>query len=549
MICLSTTATDPAGALEQLRGNIEEIELLELRADFFAAGLAERPAGGGRAPPAEKQARSAAETLQRFAEDARRVWAERHPDRGPLAVILTIRRERDGGRYRGEEALRLRILERAVRQGGYAYLDLEEDLLGSEHGRAVTAAAERAGVRIIRSFHAPNGVPPDLARGAGNTAARPGEIPKIAVSANGSADLLEILEAGERLRQPRIVIAMGPYGVAARILSPLLGSYLCYCSAAGGEIAAPGHLTPAELNRLYRYRRLGERTAVYAVIGDPVMHSRSPEFHNEVFRAQGLNAVYLPLQIDDLRLFTDLSRRLRLQGVSVTIPHKSAIRKVLSGAEPAVEAIAACNTALRRPDGSWYGYNSDLAGFLAPLAGEFGRADDGGPALEGVRCTVIGAGGAARAAVYGLLARGAEVLILNRTPERAEALAAGLAGAAGAPRPRTARLERAALGEIAEYNRLLVQTTSIGMEPDEHSDPLEFYEFTGEEVAYDIVYTPPETLWLRRARRAGCRVIGGRAMFEAQAASQSALFLAQLRGEQLPARAPDGGNPLGARPG
>jgi len=529
VICLSTTANSVDGALEQLRRHAGEIDMLELRADFFAAVQDGRGADDS----------TATGTFHRFADEARRLWAAQRPEHGRLEIILTIRREHDGGRYRGDERKRMRILERAVSTGHYDYLDLEEDLLETEDELAVVGAAADAGVTVIRSFHAPKGAPADLCERARRTASRAHEVPKLAVYARGSAELLSVLKVGRELgRRKRIVIAMGPYGVAVRVLARVLGSFLSYCSAADSEHAAPGHLSPTELYRMYRYHELSEHTAVYAVIGDPVMHSRSPQFHNAVFGDRRLSAVYLPLQIDDLSVFPEISRHLGLQGVSVTIPHKGAIRKVLSDCEPAVDAVAACNTALRRRDGSWYGYNTDLEAFLAPLTPVFGREADGGPRLAGVRCTVIGAGGAARAVVYGLLARGAQILILNRSPERAEALAAELAASLGVPAPRTAALQPSARELPAAYRELLVQTTSVGMEPHSEGDPLSFYEFTGAEVAYDIVYTPPETVWLQRARRAGCRVIGGRAMFEAQARAQSRLFLAQLAGEELPARTP-----------
>ncbi len=511
--------------------------MVELRADFFHT-VAERAA----------EMQDALEQIGRFAADAARIAVQTGPGARAVARILTIRRECDGGRYRGDEQVRLRLLERSLAQGGFDYVDLEEDLLDTEDERRVVAAANAGGVTVIRSFHAPEGIPTgvpanvpaeEFAARARRTAARPSEIPKLAVYARGAADVLRILEIGAALgRERRIVIAMGPYGAPVRILAPLLGSWLSYCSDPAGAPAAPGQLGPPDLYQLYRYHELSRRTAVYAVIGNPVMHSRSPAFHNAKFRAAGADAVYVPLQLDEFARFEALSDRLGLQGVSVTLPHKAAMRVYVGASEPAVEAIGACNTALRTANRGWYGYNTDLQGFLAPLAAVFGREPDGGPRLREVRCTVIGAGGAARAVLYGLLARGADLLILNRTVARAEALAAELADRLGTPRPRAAALAASSAPLVAQYRQLLVQTTSIGMEPEEEGDPLPFYQFDGTEVAYDIVYTPPETTWLRRARRAGCAVIGGGAMFDAQAEAQSMLFLGQLRGEALPVETP-----------
>ncbi len=545
MICLSSTAGSPDGALRQLRRDAAHLDLFELRADFFAELQSEGSnqhrgeAGDGEVGADLAGAVNWGRRLSELAAEARSDWRALRPEAAALGIILTIRRAADGGRYQGDEGFRLLVLEKALRSGGFDYLDLEEDLLGRDAERSVVAAASSAGATIIRSYHAPDGISAELPHRAARAATRENEIPKLAVHADGSAAFLRIIEAGEALqRVRRIVIAMGPYGVAGRILAPRLGSFLTYCSSDDGRQAAPGHLTPEVLAGMYRYHELTERTAVFAVIGDPVLHSRSPEFHNPVFRSQKLDAVYLPLQLDDLSALPALADRLGLQGVSITIPHKSGVRRLLSNAEPAVEAIAACNTAIRGPEDAWYGYNTDLHGFLAPLAEFFGGAEGAqhapaaqetrGPDLTGVRCTVIGAGGAARAVVYGLLLYGADVLILNRTVARAEALAAELGEQLETVPPRCAALEPAADALVREYRDLLVQTTSIGMEPEVEADPLPFYEFCGSEVAYDIVYTPPETTWLRRARRAGCRVIGGNAMFEGQARAQSALFLTRI---------------------
>jgi shikimate 5-dehydrogenase len=190
--------------------------------------------------------------------------------------------------------------------------------------------------------------------------------------------------------------------------------------------------------------------------------------------------------------------------------------------------------------------NTDIVGFLAPL--EAATAGEGFPA----RAVVVGAGGVARAAVYALVERGLSVLLLNRTLARAQELADTINRAFGpasgsdaptgsrtgsestpqegsSPEPAEGPVIAAALGpDSAElmqaYAGLIVQTTRVGMTPDEDADPVSFYEFTGTETVYDLVYTPERTRLLGRAAAAGCRTVSGKDMFIRQAEEQARLF-------------------------
>jgi 3-dehydroquinate dehydratase/shikimate dehydrogenase len=237
---------------------------------------------------------------------------------------------------------------------------------------------------------------------------------------------------------------------------------------------------------------------VYGVIGNPVAHSRSPHIHNAGLAALGLDAVYLPFLVDDVREFLRVADLLGVSGVSVTVPHKLAVIPHLARQDPSVARIGACNT-LVRAEGGWHGTNTDWPGFLAPLDRRFGSG--GG---SRIRATVIGAGGTSRAVVYGLRETGAEVLILNRT----------LAGASGIAQEFGCR----AGGD------LVVQTTSCGMEPAVDCDPLPEYRFRGTELVYELVYRPAVTPFLGRAMAAGCRWIGGMEMLLEQAYEQFRLF-------------------------
>ena len=456
-----------ARAADLARANAARIDLVELRADFL---------DGGELPH-----------LRRF------------PALTKLPAILTIRRAAEGGRFCGDEPARRRLIAAAA--AGYRYVDLESDVDRS-FDRAVPAA-----VRVIRSLHDANGVPGPLGRIVRELPRSPAEIAKAAVTPRNGGEMVDVIEAARSLGAAggeRIVLGMGRFGVPTRILAAHLGNYLTFCSL-GARSAAPGHLDPDAMVDLYRFRSIHAGTRVLGVIGTPLSHSRSPQLHNPALAAAGIDAVYVPIELDDVAVLDRLARLLPLDGCSVTIPHKGGAAR-MSDASETVRRVGACNTLVRTPNG-WRGENTDAHGFLAPLRRT-------APAPR--RAAVIGAGGAARAVVYALRSIGAELLILNRTVERARALALEHGASA-------ARLDPSGLAQAPEYSELIVQTTSMGL-PDNPGDPLAGYDFRGHEVVYDLVYGDRLTPMLERAREAGCTIIDGGQMLAEQAYEQFRLF-------------------------
>ena len=440
--------------------------------------------------------------------------AVRFPGLAGLPVILTVRKPRDGGRFEGSESERRALLERLL-PGGFSWVDLEEDLDAPSLDRRIAAVK---GLRVVRSLHDLGGVPSDLADRAARLARGPAEVAKVAVTPRSSTDLLAILNASERLRgADNVVLGMGDRGFATRVLAPKLGSSWCYTSP-GADAVAPGQVDPRTLVEVYRYRSIQQGTALFGVIGNPVMHSRSPLIHNRGYGALGMDAVYLPFLVSDLDEFWAVADSLDLRGLSVTVPHKEAVLKRLSTRDGLVEAAGACNTMVRRAGGetggsdaggrgAWAGTNTDSAGFLAPL-----RRLVGDTGLRGMSATVVGAGGAARGVVHGLLSAGVRVLVLNRTSARAAALARELG-------VEHAGLDAEGYERARRFGDLVVQCTSAGMGRD-RSDPAAGLPFTGREIVYELVYTPAVTPFLERARAAGCVLIHGRSMLVAQGIEQ-----------------------------
>jgi 3-dehydroquinate dehydratase/shikimate dehydrogenase len=487
LVCLCLAADTLEADLRHVAAYRDMIDMVELRVDLLAAD----------------EMRAAA----------------RLPHLVDCPAILTVRRTRDGGRFSGEEADRVALLERLA-GAGFAWVDLEEDL----EAPALEEQIRLCGVRVIRSLHDLAGVPEGLAARVAGLARSASEIPKAAVTPQGPADLHRILEACAALEDTeKVVLGMGDVGFPTRVLAGKLGSAWCYVSP-GTDAVAPGQVDPLTLTGTYRFRSIGPGTAVLGVIGNPVMHSRSPLIHNEGYTALGLDAVYLPFLVRELAEFWSVADDLGISGLSVTVPHKQAVMEQLEKADSLASAAGACNTMTRdRVRGPWRGTNTDVAGFMGPLLELVGDAG-----LSKAGATVIGAGGAARGVVYALARAGAQVLVLNRTPERARALAEELG-------VQHAGLDAAGYRKARGFSDLIVQTTSAGMAADP-VDPAPGLKLGGKEIVYELVYSPSVTPLLLRARSAGCRIVPGRKMLLAQAMEQFRLFTGRAYPADLAAK-------------
>jgi 3-dehydroquinate dehydratase/shikimate dehydrogenase len=241
-------------------------------------------------------------------------------------------------------------------------------------------------------------------------------------------------------------------------------------------------------------------TKVYGVAGNPIRGSLSPLMMNTAFRRETVNAVYLALQTDKLADLLTLVRETPIQGLSITMPLKQEIMAHLAHTDPLSAKIGACNTVLRAPDGKLYGFNTDVAGIVAPLERRL--------SLRGAKVLVLGAGGAARAAVFALRDKGAEVSILNRTAETA----AKLAKQSGA---KVIKKEAVAKTPFD----VIINATPIGMAGNK-TPQLLGPEDLNTKLVFDLVYNPIETPLLTMARQKGIPVIAGVEMFVQQGARQ-----------------------------
>lgn len=257
-------------------------------------------------------------------------------------------------------------------------------------------------------------------------------------------------------------------------------------------------------------------SATYGILGWPVEHSRSPAMHNAAFRAKGIDAVYVrfPVHPDDVAAAVRGLKALGVRGANVTVPHKEAVIPHLDDLSREAAAIGAVNTIVRDHD-RLIGHNTDAPGLTRAL-------EEAQVTLEGARVVVLGAGGAARAAVVGLAERGAShITIAARRPEQAELLAESLTPHCTCPLAATG-FARDALAASFEEANLLVQSTSatLASAPDAASFaaslPLE--QLPADTAVVDLVYKPRETTVLARARERGLKAVDGLGMLLHQGA-------------------------------
>jgi shikimate dehydrogenase len=254
-------------------------------------------------------------------------------------------------------------------------------------------------------------------------------------------------------------------------------------------------------------------TRLLGLLGYPTDHSLSPTMHNAAFDALNLNYCYLPLPVAPKGLPAAMAGLVALGfiGVNVTLPHKQTVVPLLDEISQEAEAIGAVNM-IEFKNGKRTGHNMDGFGFLKAIT-------ERGISVEGFRSLVLGAGGAARAVVYTLLQAGSSVTILNRTEERARSLAESLRVHAEGLTLRSGPLTTERIAAVSSEVDLVVNTTSMGMTPHEEGSPWpDSLPFPSTAIAYDLVYAPSETAFLRTAEGAGACTIGGLQMLVHQGA-------------------------------
>src|SRR5580700_8831108 len=327
-----------------------------------------------------------------------------------ITAIGTCRRAENGGKFKGSLAAQLEVLTKA-HAAGCQIVDLELQSAAKAKPDAIARLRSRAG--LILSFHDFRAT-----RNLDETLEKMLKIPadfyKIVGTATTLADnvaMMKFLQA-QSGQHALVGLCMGEQGVISRVLGVRAGSVFTFGAVNEDLKTAPGQISARDLRNIYRIDQVDAATRIYGVAGDPVEHSLSPIIMNTALRRENVNGVYLPLHSKTLKDLIYCAREIPLHGLSITMPYKQAILSYLDNTDAHTAKIGACNTVVRGQEGKLYGFNTDIAGVIRPLEQRI--------TIENAKVLVLGAGGAARAAVFGLKERGAEVWILNRTAVKAQ---------------------------------------------------------------------------------------------------------------------------------
>jgi 3-dehydroquinate dehydratase / shikimate dehydrogenase len=469
-ICVAITGNTAAEMIEKANAVVKETSFLEFRIDYLEKPLLALP------------------KLKTFF------------DENTAAIgIATCRREANGGKFSGSVASELEILSKAG-SAGFQIVDLELESVEALKKGELQKLRE-TGVALIIShhdFHATK----DLEGIYKRIEPHQADFIKIVPTAKALTDNVTLMRFIERMNEHSniIGICMGDAGIISRVLGVRAGSAFTFAAATQGEETGPGQIAARTLIETYRIDQVDAATKVYGVAGNPIRSSLSPIMMNTAFRRETVNAVYLALQTAKVSDLLKLVQEIPIQGLSVTMPHKQEIMQHLENTDPLSAKIGACNTVLRAQDGKLYGFNTDVAGITGPLQRRM--------SLRGAKVLVLGAGGAARAAVFGLRDKGAEVFILNRTAETAQKLA------------RQAGAKTIKKDAVAKTGfDVIINATSVGMAGQKAAPILEAKDLNTK-LVFDLVYNPLETPLLRMARQQNIPIITGVEMFVQQGARQ-----------------------------
>ncbi|MBB5328608.1 shikimate dehydrogenase [Tunturiibacter gelidoferens] len=472
-VCVAIIGATPAEMLEKATAVVKETPFLEFRLDYLEKPLLALP------------------KLKHFLSDNTAVTA-----------IATCRRSANGGKFSGNLAAEMEILSKAG-TSGFHIVDLELESAESLKKGELQKLRD-TGVALIISHH-DFAATKDLDGIFKRIEPFQPDFIKIVPTAKSLTDNVTLMRFIERMDDHSNIvgICMGDAGIISRVLGLRAGSAFTFAAATAGEETGPGQIAARTLIETYRIDQVDAATKVYGVAGNPIRSSLSPIMMNTAFRRETVNAVYLALQANKLADLLKLVHEIPIQGLSVTMPLKQEIMAHLEKTDPLSAKIGACNTVLRQ-DGKLYGFNTDVAGITGPIEKRM--------SLRGAKALVIGAGGAARAAVFGMRDKGAEVFILNRTAETAQKLA---------KQSGSKTIKKDALSKTTFD--VIVNATPVGMAGIKSTPTLEAADLNTK-LVFDLVYNPLETPLLRLARQQSIPIITGIEMFVQQGARQFEIF-------------------------
>jgi len=502
MICIPITAISHKEALRDVERSCLLADVIELRMDLIADGA-----------------------LSELISTARRSSHK-------VKIIVTFRNKEEalqtgdyldaGIQVKDQKDKKMAILKKAVELGAdYIDIELAE---GNDAIEELKSHCEKRGnsTKIIISYHNFTRTP-SLARlkGIFNSCREfnPAVVKIVTYAAKPEDNLpvLSLIPYARKHLQEIISLCMGDLGRISRVMAPLLGNFLNFATWEQGTQSAPGQLTVSAMRQIAKLLN-GEpprqkplvfpgqesQPKNYILLGNPVGQSLSPLMHNAALHDLGIAGRYNAFCVYDLAAAVQGIRGMYIRGASVTIPFKSAVMEFLDDISADALNIGAANTIINS-NGRLTGANTDWRGLLAALREAM--------TIKGKKFVIIGAGGTARAAAYGIIQEGGFPVIVNRTAENGRLLAVKF------------DCPFYALEEIGKIEAdCLINTTPVGMYPHVDKSPVDSSVLAGYKYVMDVIYNPLETKLLKDARQRGCHVLPGLDMFVHQGAEQIKLW-------------------------
>jgi shikimate dehydrogenase len=388
----------------------------------------------------------------------------------------------------------------------------------------VLAAARAHGNRtkVIISYHDFRKTPSfktlkDIFHDSMESGASVAKIVTLARSPEDNFTVLSLIPYARNMRKDIIAFCMGEEGRESRVIAPLIGSYLSFASLNEGLASAPGQLTVGEMENVLNiagrgvFRRgklsVHPNAKIFGLLGNPVKQSLSPLMHDAALRKMKIAGKYLPFCIQDIASALRGIRGIGIRGAGVTMPYKVDVMQHLDEVDDDAHKIGAVNTIVN-DNGRLKGLNTDWIGLVQSLK-EFMD-------IKGRVFAILGAGGTARAAVFGIKREGGIPVIVNRNVAKGE----GLAKEWACPFYPLSELDRVKAD-------CLINTTPVGMMPNTGESPVSGAILVNYRWVMDVIYNPLKTRLMRDAEEAGCIIISGIGMFVHQGAEQIRLWTGQ----------------------
>ncbi len=492
MICIPITGNTQEGAMLQIEMGLSCAHVLELRMDLISGDL---------------------KTLMEKCRSSRK----------PVKILVTNRRKESLSSVKiSGERRRIALLKEAVHLGA-DYVDVElytPDALRKDVLATVSAHGNRT--RMIISHHDFSKTPSleilkNIFHDCVECGAGVAKIVTLAKSSEDNLTVLSLLPYARDRKNDLIAFCMGEEGRESRIMAPLLGSYLSFASLKDGLASASGQLTVGEMEDVlniagHDIHRKGKLSVppdarLFCLLGNPVNQSLSPLMHDAALKKMKIVAKYLPFCIQDIGSAAMGIRGSGICGASVTVPFKVAVLEHLDEADADARKIGAVNTIVN-DNGRLKGFNTDWIGLVRSIS----EVTD----IKGKVFAILGAGGAARAAVFGIEREGGIPVIVNRNVARGENLAKEC-GCSFYPLSESSRVRA----------DCLINTTPVGMTPNVDESPVSSAILVNYQWVMDVIYNPLKTRLMRDAENAGCITVPGLGMFVHQGAEQIRLWTGQ----------------------